>query len=103
MPAREHSDLLRRFDALQERAFGALTRFVGNKVEFNGRKVTGLASLITSEYIHEVVGYLPKRYCALELTRQDFKKLGCTNENYVALDGAVLRIVKITGDLFNDP
>jgi hypothetical protein len=103
MPKREHSDTHRRFDALQERAFASLSKYVGNKVEFNGRKVTGLASLITSEYVHELVGYLPKRFCDLELSRLDFKKLGCTNENYVALDDVVLRIVKITGDVLNDP
>jgi hypothetical protein len=110
MPAREHNDTLRAFDAKQTRAFDQLARYLGNKVVFNGRKVTGIASLITSEYIQEVVGYLPKRFCDLELTRQDFKKLGCTNEDYLSLDdtglpgsGQVLRIVKITGNLLNDP
>ncbi|MEN3369946.1 MAG: hypothetical protein V7609_2089 [Verrucomicrobiota bacterium] len=102
MATRDHSDVLRRFDALQTRAFDKLAKFVGNKVVFDGRKVTGVASLITSEYIHELVGYLPKRWSDLELTRQAFKKLGCEKENYVALDDVVLRIVKISGDLLND-
>jgi hypothetical protein len=101
--SRDHSDFLRSFDALQARAFATLAKYVGNKVVFDGRKVTGLASLITSECIQDIVGYLPKRWCDLELTRQDFKKLGCTNEQYLALDDVVLRIVKISGDVLNDP
>lgn len=93
------TDLKRHLDAQLERGFEAVARRAGNTLVFNGRKTVCVATTISRENIMEIVGYLPKRWAEVELTRTAFKKLGCANENYVALDGEVLRIRKHTGDV----
>jgi hypothetical protein len=92
-------DLKLRLDAQLERGFEAVATRSGNTLVFNGRKAGCVATPISRENIHEIVGYMPKRWADVELTRTAFKKLGCNNENYVALDGEVLRIRKHTDDV----
>jgi hypothetical protein len=92
------SDQKRRFDKLQERGFDALARRAGNTLVFNGRKVGVISSPIANEYVHEIVGFLPKRSASIEIKRTDFKKLGLTNESYVAINGVVLRVRQLPDD-----
>jgi hypothetical protein len=92
------SDQKLRFDKLQERGFDKLAKLAGNTLVFNGRKVGVVSSPIANEYVHEIVGFLPKRSASIEIKRTDFKKLGLTNESYVAIDGVVLRVRQLPDD-----
>jgi hypothetical protein len=93
------TDSKRSLDAQFERAFDAVARRAGNTIVFNGRKALCVATPISRENIHEIVGYMPKRWADVEMTRTAFKKLGCDNEDYVALDDQMLRIRKRTDDV----
>lgn len=97
------TDQKRRLDAQLERAFDAVAKRAGNTLVFNGRKAVCVATPISYEEIQQIVGFLPRRWADVEITRTAFNKLGCTNENYVALDGVVLRIKKRSGDDVGDP
>jgi hypothetical protein len=88
----------RSLTVLHERAFDAVTKRCGNTLLFNGRKANVVASPIENELVQEIVGYLPKRASIVEIKRSDFRKFGLTNENYVALDGIVLRVRKLPDD-----
>lgn len=88
----------RSLTALHERAFDAVAKRCGNSLIFNGRKAIVVGSPIENELVQELVGYLPKRAASVEIKRSDFRKLGLTNEDYVALDGVVLRVRKLPDD-----
>lgn len=98
MASRNHDDTLRRFDALQTRAFDAHARHFPATLIYNGRKATVISTPIANEYVQEIVGYLPKRSASFEIKRTDFAKLGLTNECYVSLDDVVLRIIQLPDD-----
>ena len=84
---------------LHERGFDALVKRCGNTLLFNGRKASVIASPIENELIQELVGFLPKRACIVEIKHSDFRKFkGLTNESYVTLDGVVLRVRKLPDD-----
>jgi hypothetical protein len=97
------SDLKLHLDSQLIRGFEAVARRAGNVLVFNGKKASVVATPISYEHIQEIVGFLPKRWADVELTRKSFTKLGCTNEDYVELDGVVLRIRKRSGDDVGDP
>jgi hypothetical protein len=97
------SDLKRNLDSQLIRGFEAVARRAGNVLVFNGKKASVVATPISYEHIQEIVGFLPKRWADVELTRKSFTKLGCTNEDYASLDGVVLRIRKRSGDDVGDP
>lgn len=95
---RAHDPTLRRFDALQSRAFDSLAKYAGNTLVYNGKKARVISQPISYELIQEIVGYKPKRFADIEIKRTDFDKLGLANEVYVALDDVVLRVRKDKSD-----
>jgi hypothetical protein len=95
---RSHSDLLRRFDALQSRAFDALAKYWPAELIFNGKKAVVISTSIANEYVQEIVSFLPKRSASVEIKQSDLTRLGCTNESYVSLDGVVLRLRQLPQD-----
>jgi hypothetical protein len=98
MMNRSHNDTLRAFDRLQSRAFDTLAKFYPAELIFNGKKARVISTAIASEYVQEIVGYLPKRSASVEIKQSDLARLGCTNESYVSLDGTVLRLRQVPQD-----
>jgi hypothetical protein len=98
MTTRAHNETLSRFDRLQIRAFDVLAKYWPCELIYNGKKAKVISSSIGNEYVQELVGYLPKRSASVEIKLTDLRRLGCTNESYVALDGVVLRLRQLPQD-----
>jgi hypothetical protein len=95
---RNHNDTLRAFDRLQTRGFDVLARFYPGELIYNGKKATVISTAIAGEYVMEIVGFLPKKSASVEIKLTDLKRLGCTNESYVSLNGVVLRLRQLPQD-----
>jgi hypothetical protein len=95
---RSHNETLAAFDRLQTRGFDVLARFYPGALIFNGKKATVITSPIANEYVMDLVGFMPKRSASVEIKLTDLKRLVCTNESYVSLDGVVLRLRQLPQD-----